>query len=114
MKGCRASYLSFLYSLAGFLLFALPVATIDLVPSAAAQAPVSLQPNPGLECLPDNAGSPYFTVDSWIYPAVMRLYSLGFVDHVFLNIRPWTRITVARLLEDANDRISDAGPGSVT
>jgi hypothetical protein len=32
-------------------------------------------------------------VDSWVYPAVLRLYSVGYVDHVYLGMRPWTRPT---------------------
>jgi hypothetical protein len=62
-------------------------------------------------CEPASLGSPYITVDSWIYPAVLRLYSLGFIDHVFLGMRPWTRASVARMLEDAADRLQNAPDG---
>lgn len=65
-------------------------------------------------CEPATLGSPYITVDSWIYPAVLRLYSLGFIDHVFLGMRPWTRASVARMLEDAGDRLQDAPDGPLT
>lgn len=47
-------------------------------------------------------------VDSWVYPSVMRLYSLGFVDHVFLDIRPWTRASISHMLEDVAFRLEDA------
>jgi hypothetical protein len=48
-------------------------------------------------------GSPYVPVDSWIYPAMERLYALGYVDTVFLGLRPWPRISIARmLLRDAS------------
>src|ERR1700712_773446 len=40
-------------------------------------------------------GSPYIPLDSWIYPAVLRLYGMGFVDTVFVSMRPWTRLSVA-------------------
>jgi hypothetical protein len=58
--------------------------------------------------MPAALASPYIPVDSWVYPAVLRLYSLGFVDNVFLGMRPWTRASVSRMLEDAADRIQDA------
>src|ERR1700676_3398188 len=65
-------------------------------------------------CEPATLGSPYITVDSWIYPAVLRLYSLGFIDHVFLDMRPWTRASVAHMLEDAGDRLQLADDGPLT
>ena len=50
-------------------------------------------------CEPSVLGSPYIPVDSWVYPAVLRLYSLGFVDNVFLGMRPWTRASLSHMLE---------------
>jgi len=55
-------------------------------------------------------GSPFVTVDSWIYPAVMRLYGMGYVNHVFLGMRPWTRQSINHMLEDTAARIEDADP----
>ena len=60
------------------------------------------------------SGSPYIPVDSWIYPAVLRLYSLGFLDHVFLGLRPWTRASLSHMLEDTGAKIEDAKAGPVT
>lgn len=74
---------------------------------SAAPAP-SAQNLPAPVCEPAALGSPYIPVDSWVYPAVLRLYSLGFVDEVFLGMRPWTRASVGRMLEDANAKIQDA------
>jgi len=65
-------------------------------------------------CAPAALGSPYIPVDSWVYPAVLRLYSLGFVDDVFLGMRPWTRASVGRMIEVAGARIEDADPGPAT
>ncbi len=59
-------------------------------------------------------GSPYIPVDSWIYPAVLRLYSLGFLDHVFLGLRPWTRASLGHMLEDTGAKIEEAKAGPVT
>lgn len=42
---------------------------------------------------------------------MVRLYSLGYVDHVFLNMRPWTRASIAHMLEDAGGKIEDGEPG---
>ena len=65
-------------------------------------------------CEPSVLGSPYIPVDSWVYPAVLRLYSLGLVDDVFLGMRPWTRASVSHMLEQAGARIEDADPGPAT
>lgn len=59
-------------------------------------------------------GSPYIPIDSWIYPAVLRLYSMGFVDHVYLGMRPWTRKNVIEILGDIEDRIEDSSPSAST
>jgi hypothetical protein len=53
----------------------------------------------------EGMSSSYLPLDSWIYPAVMRLYGLGYVDTVFLGLRPWTRLSVAHMLEASSDRI---------
>jgi Capsule assembly protein Wzi len=54
----------------------------------------------------EGVSSTYIPLDSWIYPAVMRLYGLGFVDTVFLGMRPWTRLSVAHMLDLSSDRIT--------
>jgi hypothetical protein len=54
----------------------------------------------------EGMSSPYIPLDSWIYPAVMRLYGMGFVDTVFVGMRPWTRLSVAHMLEAGSDRIT--------
>jgi Capsule assembly protein Wzi len=60
-----------------------------------------------VDCEPTVLASPYIPLDSWIYPAVMRLYSLGYADTVFLNMRPWTRASVRHMMEETADRIDD-------
>ncbi len=47
----------------------------------------------------DALGSAYIPVDSWIYPQMMRLYSLGYVDTAFIAMRPWTRRSVVHMLQ---------------
>lgn len=53
----------------------------------------------------DDQGSAYIPVDNWIYPEMMRLYSLGYVDSMFLSMRPWTRKSVLHMLEQSSDDI---------
>jgi hypothetical protein len=56
------------------------------------------------------AGSTYVPMDSWIYPALDRLHALGYLDTAFLGLRPWTRLSIAHMLEEDEDRIeADAG-----
>jgi hypothetical protein len=64
------------------------------------------------ECGAENLGSPFIPVDSWIYPAVLRLYSLGYVDNIYVGMRTWTRAGVNNLLDQVNEELqdTDAGP----
>jgi Capsule assembly protein Wzi len=55
-------------------------------------------------------GSTYVPMDSWIYPALDRLHSLGYLNTAFMGIRPWTRLSIAHMLEQSADRIdTDTG-----
>jgi len=65
-------------------------------------------------CESSAAGSPYIPVDSWVYPALLRLYSLGFVDSVYLGMRPWTRSSVSNMLDEVGRRIEDYDSGPAT
>jgi hypothetical protein len=69
---------------------------------------------PASVCEPSTLDSPYIPVDSWVYPAVWRLYSLGFIDTVYLGMRPYTRSSIDHMLEEAGARIEDADPGPAT
>ncbi len=65
-------------------------------------------------CEASTLGSPYIPVDSWVYPAVLRLYSLGYVDNVYLGMRPWTRASLSNMLEDIDAQIEDANTYGVS
>jgi hypothetical protein len=65
-------------------------------------------------CEPSTLGSPYIPVDSWVYPAVLRLYSMGYIDHVYLGMRPWTRASLSHMLEDIDAQIEDANTYGVS
>lgn len=53
-------------------------------------------------------GSPYIPMDFWLYPALTRLYSLGYLDPAFLGLRPWTRLSVVHMLENTSAKLEDA------
>ena len=55
--------------------------------------------------LQDTNSSTYIPVDSWIYPEMMRLYSMGYVDTMFLGMKPWTRRSVLHMLQASEDDI---------
>jgi hypothetical protein len=54
------------------------------------------------------SGSVYVSMDSWIYPAMERLYSLGYLNTAFLGLRPWTRLSCLHMLEESQTRLFEA------
>jgi len=52
-----------------------------------------------------SAATIYVELDSWIYPAIIRLAALGYIQSEFLGMRPWTRIECAQLVDEAEDAI---------
>ena len=44
----------------------------------------------------------YVPMDSWVYPALDRLHGLGYLDSAFLGLRPWTRRSVQRMLDETS------------
>ena len=56
----------------------------------------------------DGQGSAYIPVDNWIYPALDRLHSLGYLDTAFLGMRPWTRLSVLHMLDQTDNDVEDA------
>ena len=57
----------------------------------------------------DRFGSTDVPMDSWIYPALERLSTLGFIPSQDASIRPWTRLECLRQLSVAEENI--IGPG---
>ncbi len=53
----------------------------------------------------DRLGSTYIPVDSWMYPALLRLYSMGYIDNAVLSLRPWTRRSVLHMLDRSQSDI---------
>ena len=58
------------------------------------------------------AGSTYVPMDSWMYPALDRLSGLGYIDTAFFGERPWTRLSVAHMLEKTEAKL-DGNPQDV-
>ncbi len=69
---------------------------------------------PAAPCERAELGSPYIPLDSWMYESLTRLYSLGYLDRAFLGLRPWTRSSVIRMLEDTAAQLEDAPEGAAT
>ncbi len=65
--------------------------------------PVEMAPNP------DHLGSTYVPLDSWIYSAMDRLISRDYIDSAYMGLRPWTRMSCARMLADL-DEIIEGNP----
>jgi hypothetical protein len=82
-------------------------------PEGAGQSERDSSPSTAV-CESSTQGSPYIPVDSWVYPAVLRLYSMGYVDHVYLGMRPWTRVSLSHMLEDIDAQIEDANTYGVS
>ena len=60
---------------------------------------------------PQNLGTPYVPLDSWVYDALERLAGLGLIDSAFTGMRPWTRRECMRQLIEAEEKV-DAGENS--
>jgi Capsule assembly protein Wzi len=60
---------------------------------------------PDLKPPPDRLGSVYIPMDSWVYQALNRLYGMGFVDTMYLSMRPYTRRSMLHMLLKSQDDI---------
>src|SRR5271167_890014 len=55
-----------------------------------------------------NYGLVYVPLDSWVYPAFERLFSLGYADSAYLGMRPWTRTSCLQILQETYPKLQDA------
>lgn len=55
----------------------------------------------------DALGSTYIPMDSPIYPMALRLYSLGYLDRLFLSMRPWTRRSLLHAIQESSYDITE-------
>ncbi len=58
---------------------------------------------------PSNLASTYVPLDSWVYPAFEQLIGRGYIDTAFLGLRPWTRMSCARLMVEMHDKVEGHG-----
>lgn len=54
-----------------------------------------------------NLGTAFVELDSWVYPAMDRLAGLGYVHTAMQGARPWTRMQVAMLVEEATENLQE-------
>ncbi len=57
-------------------------------------------------CVRNSLASTDVPLDSWIYPALLRLTALGYMRSDIVGLRPWSRMECARLVAEAADRLS--------
>lgn len=50
-------------------------------------------------------GTTFVPLDSWIYPALERLASLGYIKSDYMGVRPWSRFECAKLVQQASEKI---------
>jgi len=110
-SGLRRLGVRGLLSLAGAAMF-LHVA--PMAAEAPGEAPPAKDYRPATPCNISVSGSPYIPMDSWMYPALTRLYSLGYLDSAFLGLRPWTRLSVIHMLEETQAGLEDAPDNATT
>ena len=60
----------------------------------------------------DQLGSPFVSLDSWVYPALKRLAALGYIQTQFTGLEPWTRAECRRQIEEAEYNAQDLQPES--
>lgn len=59
-------------------------------------------------CASEKTDTAFVPVDSWIYPAVLRLYSMGYLHSVYISERPWTRASIGKMLDEAGEVLDQA------
>lgn len=79
---------------------------------ASAQFPANYHPAPPI-VYTSSLGSTYVPMDSWVYPALDRLHSMGYLDTAFMGMRPWTRESIVHMLQQTADKINNAPNDSV-
>ncbi len=64
------------------------------------------------ELSPDDYGSPYVPLESWVYPALDRITAQGLINSGFAGMKPWTRLECARLIQEARDSVDEDKAGA--
>ena len=109
--GCRRRIVPSLpFVLFAFATALLQGAVFHLAAQQAAPSPAAKFDSRNLDFACDNTatGSAYVPIDSWVYPAMWRLYAMGYAHNVYLGIRPWTRASIYQMLKETGAEIQDA------
>lgn len=61
-----------------------------------------------------SVGTVEVPLDSWVYPAMDRLYALGFVPSGFRAMKPWTRTECLRIVNEADDLVENQDDSNAT
>jgi len=83
-----------------------PLLCQQTAPSAA--LPTALEPVFSEPDQTSDYGLVYVPLDSWIYPAFERLFSLGYADSAYLGMRPWTRTSCLQILQETYPQLERA------
>jgi hypothetical protein len=78
-----------------------PQPRLWVTPHPAPVQAVSAERHPSVDT--DTQGSTYVPMDSWVYPVLERLGSMGLVPSQSVSIRPWTRQECRRQLREAEE-----------
>ena len=54
---------------------------------------------------PKNMASTYVPLDSWVYSAIERLLARGYINTAFAGLKPYTRLSCARMLVELNSNL---------
>jgi hypothetical protein len=80
--------------------------TLGLVMISVLMAPAAMGAVDIGQCKVGNGGAlpedVYVPLDSWVYPALDRLRGLGYADTAYLGLRPWTRRSIQRMLDQTS------------
>lgn len=76
--------------------------------SAQSEQPVASAVAARPVCALSNTDSEFVPVDSWVYPALLRLYSMGYLNSVFIGERPWTRASIGKMLDEVGESLEEA------
>jgi hypothetical protein len=58
---------------------------------------------------PGTLASTYVPLDSWVYPALEQLIGRGYINTAFMGLRPWTRLSCARMMVEMHENIEGQG-----
>lgn len=105
MPGSLVRHALILFLIAGtrLLLSGQQTANAAVLPPDLAPAFSEFEPAPA-----SDYGLVYMPLDSWIYPAFERLFSLGYADSAYLGMRPWTRTACLQILQETYPKLQDA------